>query len=64
MGAVRVVEWVDEPAQWLGQDVSALQQEIAIERAKLSTSEKILFVSLFLNVVGLAWTVYRSSLPR
>jgi hypothetical protein len=43
----------------LGVAVSVDEAEIEKAERNLSTSEKILIVSLFLNVAALAWSVYQ-----
>lgn len=58
--------WVDPVAEisvydggCLGVAVSVDEAEIEKAERNLSTSEKILIVSLFLNVAALAWSVYQ-----
>ncbi len=63
MVVASMIVWIEERSVvWLGQEPPTkveLEKEVVEEKEKLSTSEKILIISLFLNVVTLAWSVYQ-----
>jgi cell division protein FtsL len=62
-----MIEWIDDEPRMLGrlgqngERIRQLEAEVQSERSRLSTSEKILVASLFLNILTFAWTIYRTS---